>query len=388
MLALPIKPKAVLENLTHLEQIGARGSYGLYEAVDYTPRHLSLGEEYAVVREYMAHHQGMIMVALDNALNDEIMVERFHSDPLVRSYDLLLQEKIPTHTVLRYPETERSESAAPSTGYSATAPLWTVKGDTPHPYVHTLSNGRYSVIVTNTGGGYSQWADTGLTRFMPDAALDVWGNWVYLQDTSSGDYWSAGYAPTGRPGSSYTVHFFPHKVEFVRRDGDISLKMEVTVAPDDDVEIRRVVLTNHSAEARPLFLADYAEVILAPQETDQRHPAFNKLFIESEYLPEQQGLLFRRRPRASHEQPVFLFHGHVRRRHTVHRRACLRNRPQAVYWARPDRAHPAGFQRASGPAQRHGGQHARPDYGAGAARHAGAICHSAARIRHHCERHT
>ncbi|MAS33814.1 MAG: hypothetical protein CL610_07400 [Anaerolineaceae bacterium] len=308
MLGLGVRPKAVLRNMSVLENLNARGSYGFYEAIDYTTRHLSLGEAYAVVREYMAHHQGMILLALNNAINDEIIVQRFHADALVQSADLLLQEKIPTYPVLRYPETERDENATPPTTHSDSTTPWNVSWDTAFPYVHTLSNGHYSVLMTNTGGGFSQWRATSLTQFTPDPALDESGTWVYIQDMDTGAYWSAGYAPTAKTPVDYTTRFYPYMAEITRRDQDISLKMEVTVSPDDDVEIRRISLTNHTGETRRLFLTNYAEVILSPQEAHQRHPAFNKLFIQSEFLPEHQGVLFRRRPRSQKESGIYLFH--------------------------------------------------------------------------------
>ena len=308
ILALPIRPQAVIRNMTHLEQLEMLGAYGFYEAIDYTQRHLTLGDENAIVREYMAHHQGMIMVALDNALNHDVMVQRFHTDPQLQSVELLLQEKIPSHPALRFPETERDEIATTRVPHVSTPLPWAVSWDTAQPYLHSLSNGRYTVMLTNTGGGYSQLGEIGLTRFTPDAALDEWGTWIYLQDLDLGEFWSAGYAPTAKVPDEYAVRFFPYMVEYVRRDDDITLKMEVTVSPDDDVEIRRITLTNHGTEVRSLFLTDYAEVALSPQEADRRHPAFNKLFIQSEYLADQQGLLFRRRPRSQQEQSLFLFH--------------------------------------------------------------------------------
>ncbi|MBZ0298761.1 MAG: cellobiose phosphorylase, partial [Anaerolineae bacterium] len=161
---------------------------------------------------------------------------------------------------------------------------------------------------SSTGGGYSQWQGVDLTRWQPDAALDAWGSWIYAQDLDSGRCWSAGYAPTAVMPEQPIIRFHPHMAEFIRRDEDISLKLEVTVHPHDDVEIRRVTLTNHSDQARRLRLVSYAEIILAPQIADQRHPAFNKLFIQSEYLPPQKALLFHRRPRSNQDLPVFMLH--------------------------------------------------------------------------------
>jgi len=180
--------------------------------------------------------------------------------------------------------------------------------DAPLPQVHLLSNGRYGLLITSAGGGYSRWQGVNLTRWRADTTLDNWGTWLYIQDRDNGDLWSAGLQPTGSPPESQEVLFYAHKTEFRRRDHDISLRMEITVSPDDDVEIRRVTLTNHSDQTHRLMLTSYGEVVLAPQTADGRHPAFNKLFVESEYLPEINGLLFHRRPRSAEEKPIYLAH--------------------------------------------------------------------------------
>ena len=172
-----------------------------------------------------------------------------------------------------------------------------MRADDPFPQAHFLSNGRYAVLITGAGGGYSQWKETQLTRWRPDTSLDNWGTWIYVRDEDSGHLWSVAHQPTGSSPDSAEVLFYAHKVEFQRRDDDISLRMEVTVSPEDDVEIRRTTLTNHSDRKRRLTLVSYGEVVLATPMADQRHQAFTKLFVESEYLPELHALLFRRRPR-------------------------------------------------------------------------------------------
>ena len=189
---------------------------------------------------------------------------------------------------------------------------WPVPVETPMPLVHFLSNGRYGLLLTNAGGGYSQWNDVALTRWRADTTLDDWGAWLYVQDMGPdgrpGALWSATRQPMGERPEHEEVLFHPHMVEFRRRDQAISLHMEVTVAPDDDVEIRRVSLTNDSDQARHLRLTSYAEVVLTAAAGDRRHQAFAKLFVESEYLPDLNALIFRRRPRSAEETPNFLLH--------------------------------------------------------------------------------
>ena len=307
LLALPLDPEAVGRNVDRLIKQQVLGQYGFYEAIDYTHSRLPLGQERAIVQSYMAHHQGMILVALANFLADGAAVRRFHADPRVRSVELLLQEQVPQRAPVEQVDEQVASVTRVKQGRLNMQP-WRAAANAPWPQVHYLSNGRYDVLITGTGGGCSRWQDTDLTRWRADTTRDNWGTWIYVQDRDNGALWSAGYHPTRSAPQEQEVTFHTHKAEFHRRDHDISLHMEVAVAPEDDVEIRRITLTNHSDRLRRLALTSYGEVVLAPQAIDRRHPAFNKLFIESECLPRQNGLLFRRRPRSAGETPIYLAH--------------------------------------------------------------------------------
>ncbi|MFL7791211.1 MAG: hypothetical protein AB8I69_03650, partial [Anaerolineae bacterium] len=225
----------------------------------------------------------------------------------VQSVQLLLQEQVPRRAPVEIPHPEEAHAVRRAEPLVALSP-WIAPVDTQVPHVHLLSNGSYSVLITSAGGGYSRWQDTDLTRWRADTTLDHWGMWVYAQDRDSGELWSATYQPIGKPPESQETLFFAHKAEFGRRDHDISLRMEIAVPPDDDVEVRRITLVNHGDHPRYLTLTSYGEVVLAAQGTDRRHQAFNKLFVESEYLADLNGLLFRRRLRSSEEEPVYLIH--------------------------------------------------------------------------------
>jgi cyclic beta-1,2-glucan synthetase len=221
--------------------------------------------------------------------------------------DLLLQEQVPQDVPPQYPhETESAERQV--LPHIVSADAWHVTINTPLPLVHYLSNGRYGVMVTNAGAGYSSWKETRLTRWRADTTLDNWGSWLYIEDLDQRQYWSAGFQPTGQWPEQHEVLYSPHMVEIRRRDHDVSLHMAITVAPDADVEVRHITLTNDSDQARHLRLTSYSEVVLGPAAADLRHPAFGKLFIESEYLPDLNALIFRRRPRSTNEAPAFLAH--------------------------------------------------------------------------------
>ncbi len=310
LLALPIQPRAVMDNLDHLERIGMRGQYGLYEAVDFTESRLPPGERQGIVRSFMAHHQSMILLSLANHLEQDAIVRRFHEDQRVRSVELLLQERIPRHAPLQDLPQEEAHRAAAAQLPVVTNP-WEAPARAPCPQAHILSNGRYSVVVTAAGGGYSRWRDTDLTRWRADTTLEDYGTWIYLQDLESGELWSAAEQPVPGETTSRSTYFSPHMADYRGSANGIDVRVEVTVAPDDDIEIRRVRITNGGEGSRRLFVASCAEVILAPQDSDRRHPAFNGLFIESRFRPEVNALFFTRRPRSSHETPPHLMHALV-----------------------------------------------------------------------------
>lgn len=312
ILALSLRPHKVTENIARLIKMRALGTYGMYEAVDYSASRLTLGETHAIVRSYMAHHQGMILVSLLNYLHHDLMVHRFHADPLVRSVELLLQEKVPLDAPresTRLAEIRGGRRSPVQRRNIASA--WNVPLYSPAPQAHVLSNGRYGVLITSAGSGISNWQDTALTRWRADSTREGWGTWIYVQDKDSGRLWSAAYLPTAAPSESQHVTFHPHMAEFRRSDHDIGLTMEITVVPDEDVEIRRVSLTNHSDDVRRIAVTSYGEIALAPQAADASHPAFNKMFVESEYVAETNTQLFRRRPRSLSEEPIYLAHSAV-----------------------------------------------------------------------------
>ncbi len=307
MLALPLKPQAVMQNLSRLENLKMWGTYGLYELADFTQDRLKTGEDHAIVRSFMVHHQGMSLLSICNYLFDKRMIHRFHADPRIESIELLLQEQTPTHAPTEHPRHQQMDSIR--NAYTAISlDPWRVSPEAPHTKVHCLSNGNYSLVISAAGSGFSRWEDMELTRWRDDSTLDDHGSWIYVEDRLNGQLWSVTHQPTMAPPDRSEVNFYPHRVEFERQDGDIVLRTVVTVAANDDVEIRRIHLTNHGGHSRVLALTSYAEVILTQQSVDLRHPAYNKMFIESEFLPKEQLLLFRRRPRSAEEKPVYMAH--------------------------------------------------------------------------------
>ncbi len=305
VLALPVSPRAVLDNLATLARLGAEGLYGLFEAVDYdgtraTEAARATGEtvrHFAVVRSYMAHHQGMILAAINNALNDEVLVERFHSEAVVRTGARLLSERLPSVRIAEELARPTKEVGEPQR--APAFPGWIPERE--RPQVAILGNGHLTTMVTDTGAGFTCWDGLAVTRGSYDGTCDVDGTWIYVRDEVTGRVWSVAPAPTRVRTSTDEVVFHAHQVEFHHRDEGISLRTEIAVCAVDDVEVRNVTLHNETDEHRTLTLITYAEPVLESLAASARQPAFSRLFVECEPLPEQHGVLASRRKRSPDE---------------------------------------------------------------------------------------
>lgn len=307
-LAAMIDPAAATRNLVTLAEVGARGTFGFYEAVDYTADRLPAGSERAMIRAYMAHHQGMTVVALANVLTGWRMRARFHAEPEIRGAELLLQERMPRAIDVASP---REAQAGIRLHVLSSVPAALRHFETPHtptPRAHLLSNGRYSVMLTVAGSGFSRWNDLAVTRWREDSTRDFWGQYIYFKDLQSGAVWSAGYQPTGVEPDHYEVSYSEERAEIKRRDGSILSKLDVVVAVEDDVEVRQVSLSNLGARSREIELTSYAEIVLATPAADAAHPAFSNLFVQTEFVPGVEALLATRRPRGADESAVWAAH--------------------------------------------------------------------------------
>ena len=312
VLALRFGTRAVLGNLVKLTRMGAAGLYGLFEAVDYDDARAAEASritgdplrDYAVVRSYMAHHQGMILAALNNALNEDVLVERFHADARVKTGEALLSERLPSVRVTEQLSRPREGSTEPRSDAVPAFPGWTPDGG--ELGAALLGNGRLMSLVTDSGAGSTSWNGVAITRGGFDTTRDVDGTWIYLRDEERGRLWSATPAPTRAPLPSDEVVFHAHEVEFHHRDEGLSLHTEIAVAAMDDVEIRHVSLHNESDEDRSLTLMTYAEPVLEPEAGSVRQPAFSRLFVECEPLPAQHAIVASRRARSPSDPVVVM----------------------------------------------------------------------------------
>jgi cyclic beta-1,2-glucan synthetase len=307
VMALMVEPSAAYQNLLRLAEEGLAGTYGYYEAIDYTPARLPRGRTGAVVRSFMAHHQGMSLLALAHLLLGQPMQRRFEADPQLQATLLLLQERIPK-AVAFHPHTADRAELRPTFGLAETPLRLITTPDTPTPEVQLLSNGRYHVMVTNAGSGYSRWKDLAVTRWREDATCDPWGSFCYLRDIETGTFWSSTHQPTQWKPDSYEAIFSEGRAEFRRRDQGIDAYTEIVVSPEDDIELRRLRLTNLSRIRRSIELTSYTEVVLAPHAADVQHPAFSKLFVQTELVVDLPALLCTRRPRSADEPVPWMCH--------------------------------------------------------------------------------
>ena len=307
-LAALISPHEAMANFEDLKREGALARYGYYESIDYTPERLQAGQKRVVIRAFMAHHQGMILVALAELLNPNNMQERFHTEPQVRATELLLQERIPRGVPARRP---RAEEGLASRVVRSMAGRLTRVFDTPHlptPRTQILSNGKYSVMVTTSGAGYSMCEGMSVTRWREDATRDSWGSFIYLRDIGRNAIWSSGYQPMNIEPQFYEVSFSEDKVVIKRRDDRIATQTEIIVSPEDNAEVRRISITNQSGNVREIQVTSYAEVVLAPPNADAAHPAFSNLFIKTEFNPGQDSLIASRRPRDENDPGIWAVH--------------------------------------------------------------------------------
>ncbi len=307
-LAAMIDPSAALLNFRRLEQAGASGAYGFYEALDYTSARLPEGKTVAVERCYFAHHQGMMLVAIANLTNGGAMRRRFHAEPMVQAAELLLQERTPRDVLVARPRAEEVSAAAQ---VRELVPPVLRRFTTPHspiPRTHLLSNGRYAVMLTAAGSGYSRWRDIAVTRWREDFTRDNYGNYIFLRDVETGEIWSAGYQPTGIEPEAYEATFYEDRAEFIRRDRAMTTTLEVVVSPEDDAEVRRVSLTNSGVRAREIQVTSYAELCLASQAADAAHPAFSNLFVQTEFIQNVGALLATRRMQSDKDTAVWAAH--------------------------------------------------------------------------------
>ncbi len=307
-LAAMFDPQAAEQNYTHLSKLGALGRYGYYEALDYTPSRLPEGSKVAIIKSFMAHHQGMTIVSIVNTVHDGVMRNRFHREPIIQACELLLQERIPRDVAISHPRAEEVKSSdnvsvadtpkvrllSPSTGGT--------------PITHLLSNGNYAVMLTASGAGYSHWRDIAVTRWKEDSSCDHYGSFIFLRDIDSGKIWTSGAQPIVSDVEYLPGVFEEDHAEFIIHDDSLSTTMDVLVSGEDDGEVRRITLSNNGHSEREIELTSYAELVLTAAANDNAHPAFAKMFIQTEFVAEFAAVVATRRKRSDQDAELWAAH--------------------------------------------------------------------------------
>ncbi len=308
VLAAQFMPAEATENLRRLRLIGALGRYGYYDAVDFTPQRVPEGDRRAIVYNYMAHHQGMSIVSIANAIFEGRMRDRFHSDPVIEAAELLLQEKAPRDipvSVAKPEATERLKAevaeVSPDTRVILN-PLRSLRS------TNLMSNGHYSLMLTATGSGYSRWNDLAVTRWQPDPTEDRLGTYIFISDAETGEWWSATAEPKQGPNETVQTLFCDDKATFIKSVGTLRSEVECIVVSEGNGEGRRIVIFNDGSTDRQIEVTSFAELALAPEISDSAHPAFSKMFVQTEISDDKSSIFASRRKRDKNDPDIAFAH--------------------------------------------------------------------------------
>lgn len=307
-LALKFDCKGVLENINRLRKEGMEGPYGFYEAVDYTLKRLPSHLDKGIVKSYMSHHQGMILAAINNFLNGDILVRRFHRDPQMKCGELLLQESIPLNPIISKEKDTTQEGEVIRRKEESWEKKVYTKESLKDIKCHLLSSGPYTLMITNRGEGFSKNGNIFINRWRRDYLLSPYGQFIYIKDIKNKNYWSTTYAPVYKEPDDYNVEFSIYKASFTRKDGFVETKMDIFLLPEESGEIRRVRLINNGEEEALLETISYLEIVGDDINSDIAHQTFNNLFVRTEAVEEMEGLLAYRRKRQENQQDLWMLH--------------------------------------------------------------------------------
>ena len=307
-LAAQLAPQRAVLNFAALEAMGGRGRYGFIDALDFTPARRANEEAFVPVSTFMAHHQGMSIVALANVLLDAPARRWGMANAAIEAVSALLHERVPREISMRY---ARPTDQISHTHERRHAPgmLRAVRpgGSAVEP-THLLSNGRYSVTLRANGAGASNWGRTGITRSRDDALRDAYGSFLYLRRDGQHSPVSITLHPAPDPAAEYQCVYHADRVCFDARWPELQAHTTVWVSPEDDIEFRQVELRNHSDQPRSIELISAFEVALSEARADEAHPAFMNLFVRAQWQGEHQALRFERTPRVASERALQLAH--------------------------------------------------------------------------------
>ncbi|EJF76141.1 hypothetical protein ME7_01130 [Bartonella birtlesii LL-WM9] len=307
LLAAQYVPTQAVTNLKRLRDLGALGTYGYYDSIDFTSSRLPTGKKYAVVRNYYAHHHGMSILAINNVIFQGRMRDRFHRDPIIETVQLLLQERAPHQIPIIHTKVMNQMRNNPREFDDA--PLRIITNPLLKPRATLLlSNGFYSVMLTANGSGYSRWHNYAITRFLPDTTEDQQGTLFFLRDTHSGRWWSVTGEPTRVVEEEAICIFTDEKAEYTKMVDGIKSTLECLITSEGCGEGRRIQLINITNKERLIEVTSYGELALATMDTDCAHPVFSRMFIETEITEERRTIFAKRRKRSPSDPEIHIAH--------------------------------------------------------------------------------
>lgn len=302
MMAIIDEPIEVLKNLKQLEKLGMYNKYGFYESIDYTPTRLRKNETKAIVKTYMAHHQGLILLSINNLMNNNIVQKRFVQNPEIEAVDILLQERMPENIIITKEEKEKVEKIKYIDYENATQREIT-KINTKLNNVNVIGNDKYTIIMDQKGNGYSKYNNILINRYKYTDDEEQ-GIFFFFKNIKTKRIWTSNYMNYLSKADKYVMCFTPDMNKITRQDGNIETITKISVAPTEPVEIRRIELVNHGIEDETIEITSFLEPLISEKEQDYAHRAFNKLFLEYEII--EDTILIRRKSRDKSKSDMFL----------------------------------------------------------------------------------
>ena len=302
VLAINDVPKQVINNLRRLEECGMYNKYGFYESIDYTPNRVKKGNNYAVVKTYMAHHQGLILLSIDNFIKDNIFQKRFFENPEIEAVDILLQERMPDNLIITKEKKEKVEKIKYGEYSYYTERVFDKKSEDIKE-CNIISNNDYMILIDKNGYGYSKYKNKIINRYKQTDNVDQ-GIFFFIKNIKTKKIWSTSNLGYIDKSDNYKVSFFPDKSKFSRADENIKTTMSIFVTPEEGVEIRNVELQNIGNEKEILELSTVFEPVLSTKQQDDGHKAFNNLFISFEIV--NNILIAKRKARSNSDNDLYM----------------------------------------------------------------------------------
>ena len=303
-MALNDEPTSVINNLKELQKNNMYNKYGLYESIDYTSTRLKKGEEYANVKTYMAHHQGLILLSVNNLINNNILPERFMANPEMKAIDILLQERMPESLIVTKEKKEKVERVV-NFDYETYTQREISKINNNLKQINVISNNNYAIVMDEKGNGYSKYKDILINRYKKTDDIEQ-GIYFYFKNIRSKRIWTTAYMSYLNKPDKYTIYFAPDNDKIVRQDGNIETILKTTISPNEPVELRKIKLTNTGLTEEIIEITSMLEPMLSKREQDYAHKVFNNLFLSYEWLEKPEILLVKRNTRGESEREVYL----------------------------------------------------------------------------------